>query len=72
MGIKICPFNKMLSRFSAFLNYRDHRKYIIIDGKIGYSGGINLADEYDLIFRLELNNMYSNKITCICVSMEVK
>lgn len=46
MGIKICPFNKMLSRFSAFLNYRDHRKYIIIDGKVGYSGGINLADEY--------------------------
>lgn len=27
-------------------NYRDHRKICIIDGKIGYVGGINIADEY--------------------------
>ncbi len=45
-GIRIYPFNKLLSKFSVFLNYRDHRKFVIIDGKIGYIGGANLADEY--------------------------
>lgn len=28
------------------LNYRNHRKIAIIDGKIGYTGGINIGDEY--------------------------
>ena len=39
--------------------------------------GFNLSDQlnskyekYDLIFKLELNNMYSNKISCVCVSLE--
>ena len=31
---------------SARLNNRDHRKLLIIDGKVGFTGGINLADEY--------------------------
>ena len=35
------------SRFTlAVHNNRDHRKITIIDGKIGYVGGINFADEY--------------------------
>lgn len=37
------PFGKNLS---PSLNYRDHRKIIVIDGKIAYNGGDNLADEY--------------------------
>lgn len=28
------------------LNYRDHRKIVIIDGKIGYIGGVNISDDY--------------------------
>ena len=28
------------------LNYRDHRKICVIDGQVGFTGGINLADEY--------------------------
>ena len=28
------------------MNHRDHRKIAVIDGVIGYTGGINLADEY--------------------------
>lgn len=28
------------------INRRDHRKLTIIDGQVGYSGGLNLADEY--------------------------
>lgn len=45
-GIKLCPFNKITPFFSVILNFRDHRKIIVIDGKTAYSGGINLADEY--------------------------
>ncbi len=30
----------------AMLNHRDHRKITVIDGKVGFSGGLNLADEY--------------------------
>ena len=28
------------------LNYRNHRKIAVIDGSIGYTGGINIGDEY--------------------------
>ena len=45
-GIQLLSFNKLLPKFSALLNYRDHRKIVVIDGKIAYTGGANLADEY--------------------------
>lgn len=35
-----------LPRFLVRLNYRNHRKLCIIDGKIGYIGGFNVGDEY--------------------------
>ena len=44
-GIKCIPFNPFLF-IKAQLNNRDHRKIMVIDGKIAYSGGVNLADEY--------------------------
>lgn len=31
---------------STHYNYRDHRKIMVIDGKVGFTGGINLSDEY--------------------------
>ena len=46
-GIKVGCFNaihKYVARL--YLNYRDHQKIIVIDGNIGYTGGVNLADEY--------------------------
>ena len=46
MGIKLRYYNKMIPVFSMALNFRDHRKFVIVDGKIGYTGGANLADEY--------------------------
>lgn len=46
LGIKLVSFNKVLPKFSVLLNYRDHRKIVVIDGKIAYTGGVNLADEY--------------------------
>ncbi len=44
-GIKCIAFNPLLF-LSARLNNRDHRKIMVIDGRIAYSGGVNLADEY--------------------------
>ena len=31
---------------STHYNYRDHRKILVIDGKVAFTGGVNLADEY--------------------------
>lgn len=45
-GIKIQPFNRLVPIFNFGLNYRDHRKIVIIDGEISYTGGANLSDEY--------------------------
>ena len=44
--VKIKAYNPMRQNLTPGLNYRDHRKIIIIDGKYGYVGGDNLADEY--------------------------
>lgn len=45
-GIKSVRFNPFRPSLNTYLNYRDHRKICVIDGSIGYIGGINLADEY--------------------------
>lgn len=45
-GIKCRVFNKVLPFLSSSHNNRDHRKIAVIDGKVAYTGGINLADEY--------------------------
>lgn len=45
-GIQCYKFNPFRPDASAIHNNRDHRKLLIIDGRIGYTGGINLADEY--------------------------
>lgn len=45
-GIKCVAFNKLIPFMTIILNNRDHRKIVVIDGKVGYTGGINLADEY--------------------------
>ena len=44
-GISCVTFNPLLA-LKGTINYRDHRKMLIIDGEIAYSGGINLADCY--------------------------
>lgn len=46
-GVELYKFMPVLfSRFTGKMNYRDHRKIAIIDGKIGYVGGINISDNY--------------------------
>lgn len=46
MGIEAAVFNPFVPVASAVQNNRDHRKIASIDGKIAFTGGINLADEY--------------------------
>lgn len=45
-GVEVVKFTDpnifLLSKF----NYRDHRKIVVIDGKVGYTGGMNIGDEY--------------------------
>lgn len=51
LGIRLCifaPIHKDLTKLS--LNYRNHQKALIVDDRIGYTGGINLSDEYFNIY----------------------
>lgn len=46
-GVQVYPFHKI--RFITFanrINYRNHRKIIVIDGRVGFVGGINISDRY--------------------------
>ena len=45
-GIKCVVFNKLTPVSGIIMNNRDHRKILVIDGKVAFSGGINIADEY--------------------------
>jgi cardiolipin synthase len=49
-GIKCRVFNPFRPIVSSLQNNRDHRKIVVIDGKIAFTGGINLADEYINVF----------------------
>lgn len=47
-GVKAFPFYKIkLIKLASRLNYRNHRKIIMIDGHISFVGGINVSDKYD-------------------------
>lgn len=45
-GVEVVRFTNPASFVIAKLNYRDHRKIAVIDGKIGYTGGMNIGDDY--------------------------
>ena len=44
--IRCIPFNPVVPLISLVMNHRDHRKIVVIDGTVAYTGGVNLADEY--------------------------
>lgn len=46
LGIACRVFNPFVPGVNLFLNNRDHRKITVIDGKVGFTGGYNLANEY--------------------------
>ncbi len=46
-GIEVCPFLPMrFPSFTSKVNYRNHRKIIVVDGKVGFIGGMNIAQRY--------------------------
>ncbi len=45
-GIQCRAFNRFIPVVSALMNNRDHRKICCVDGKVAFTGGVNLADEY--------------------------
>ena len=46
LGIKAKAFAPIMPFVSTHYNYRDHRKILVVDGKVAFNGGVNLADEY--------------------------
>jgi len=47
VGIDVRSFMPVFfTRFSSLANYRNHRKIVVVDGKVGYTGGMNIADRY--------------------------
>jgi cardiolipin synthase len=47
VGVEVYPFLPFkFGRFLASINYRNHRKIIIVDGKVAFTGGINISDKY--------------------------
>ncbi len=47
IGAKVYPIMPLhYGSFLFTLNYRNHRKIIIIDGKVGFTGGVNISDKY--------------------------
>ena len=45
-GIKVSIFNRIKPSVNIFMNNRNHRKIIVVDGKVAFTGGMNIADEY--------------------------
>ncbi|MCD8144015.1 MAG: cardiolipin synthase [Oscillospiraceae bacterium] len=75
-GFQCRVFNPFAPVLNLFLNNRDHQKITVIDGKIGYTGGYNLANEYfnltqpygywkDTGVRLEGEAVRSFTVTCL-------
>lgn len=45
-GIKVCQFNSMGGGGRFQVNFRNHRKIVIVDGKTAFVGGLNIGDDY--------------------------
>lgn len=64
-GVEIVRFTDpnmfLLSKF----NYRDHRKIVVIDGKIGYTGGMNIGDDYFFRWRDTHTRITGNAVSTL-------
>ncbi|SEU13178.1 cardiolipin synthase [Paenibacillus sp. NFR01] len=45
-GVQVAAYGKSATFFSSRVNYRNHRKIVVIDGDVGFLGGLNVGDEY--------------------------
>lgn len=46
LGAVVKKYNPLRFGINTYINYRDHRKIVVIDGCVAYTGGVNIADEY--------------------------
>ena len=64
-GVEVVKFTNpnifLLSKF----NYRDHRKIVVIDGKIGYTGGMNIGDDYFFRWRDTHTRLTGNAVAAL-------
>ncbi len=66
LGIQCKMFDPIYPMLSTHYNNRDHRKIFVIDGKVAYTGGINLSDEY-----INLTHVYGHwKDTAVKITGE--
>jgi cardiolipin synthase len=77
-GIQCRVFNPIVPLLNIFMNNRDHRKITVIDGKVGFTGGYNLANEYFNITHpygqwkdtgIKLTGDAVNSLTCMFLEM---
>jgi cardiolipin synthase len=77
-GIKCRVFNPIFPILNIFMNNRDHRKITVIDGKVGFTGGYNLANEYFNITHphghwkdtgIKITGDAVNSLTCMFLEM---
>lgn len=45
-GIDVCHFNSLRGKGRFQINFRNHRKILIVDGKVAFVGGLNIGDDY--------------------------
>ena len=76
-GIEATPFSRLKGNADSEFNNRSHRKILVIDGKVGYTGRVNIADEYineivrfghwkDTAIRLEGQGVYELTRMFLC------
>ena len=74
VGIEVRGFLKVrFPRFTSKVNYRNHRKLVVVDGRIGFVGGMNLAERYlkgvpwgiwkDIMMQVEGKAVYGLQMT---------
>ena len=52
--LEFSPVNPFKRAFSGRLNNRDHRKILVVDGRIAFTGGINISNDYSSKFTIPL------------------
>lgn len=45
-GMSVCHFNSLRGKGRFQINFRNHRKILIVDGKVAFAGGLNIGDDY--------------------------
>lgn len=64
-GVEIVKFTNPDSFILSKFNYRDHRKIVVIDGKVGYTGGMNIGDDYFFKWRDTHTRITGNSVASL-------